>query len=55
MIFDQEVSKTESLKEVHGNTKVLVKALPGISIDGKGSVDIKEDQNTETEKMHCKI
>ncbi|XP_067033107.1 uncharacterized protein [Acropora muricata] len=55
LIFDQEVSKDESFKEVHGNMEVLVKALPGISIDGKGSVDIKEDQKKKTEKMHCKM
>ena len=55
LIFDQEVSKDESEKEVHGNMKVLVNALPGISIDGRGSVDITEDQKTKTEKMHCKM
>ena len=55
LIFDQEVSKDESEKEVHGNMEVLVKALPGISIDGRGSVDITEDQKKKTEKMHCKM
>ena len=55
LIFDQEVSKDESLKEVHGNMKVLVKTLPGISVDGRGSVDINEDQKKKTEKMHCKM
>ena len=55
LIFDQEVSKDESEKEVHGNMEVLVKSLPGISIDGRGSVDITEDQKKKTEKMHCKM
>ena len=55
LIFDQEVSKDESEKEVHGNMEVLVNALPGISIDGGGSVDITEDQKKKTEKMHCKM
>ena len=55
LIFDQEVSKDESEKEVHGNMEVLVKSLPGISIDGSGSVDITEDQKKKTEKMHCKM
>ena len=35
--------------------EVLVKSLPGISIDGRGSVDITEDQKKKTEKMHCKM
>lgn len=55
LIFDQEVSKDESLKEVHENMQVLVKSLLGISVDGKGSVNITEDQKKETEKMHCKM
>ena len=55
LIFEQEVSKDESEKEVHGNMEVLVKSLPGISIDGRGSVDITEDQKKKTEKMHCKM
>ena len=48
-IFDQEVSKDESLKEVHGSMELLVKSLPGIS------TDITEDQKKKTEKMHCKM
>lgn len=55
LIFDKEVSNDESEKEVHGNMEVLVNALPGISIDGRGSVDITEDQKKKTEKMHCKM
>ncbi|XP_067033103.1 uncharacterized protein [Acropora muricata] len=55
LIFDQEVSKGESFREVHGNMEVLVKALPSMSVDGKGSVGIKEDQKKKTEKMRCKM
>ena len=54
-IFDQEVSKDESLKEVHGNMEVLVNSLTGISTDGRGAVDVTEDQKKKTEKMHCKM
>ena len=52
-IFDQEVSKDESLKQVHGSMELLVKSLPGISIDGRG--DITKEQKKKTEKMHCKM
>jgi hypothetical protein len=55
MVFDKEVSKDESLKEVHGNMEVLVKSLPGISVDGRGSVDITEEQKKNTENMQCKM
>ncbi|XP_068713617.1 uncharacterized protein [Montipora foliosa] len=55
LIFDQEVSKDESLNEVHGNMEVLVKALPGVPIGGNGSVDMTEDQKKETKAMRCKM
>ena len=55
MIFDKEVSRDESKKEVHGNMEVLVKALPSMSIEGKGSVDINEEQKKNAEKMQCKM
>ena len=55
MVFDKEVSKDESLQEVHGNMEVLVKSLPGISIDGHGSVNITEGQKKNTENMKCKM
>ena len=49
LIFDQEVSKDESLKEVHGSMELLVKSLPGIS------AGITKDQKKKTEKMYCKM
>ncbi|XP_074607528.1 cytolytic toxin-alpha-like [Acropora palmata] len=55
LIFDQEVSEDESLRDVHGNMEVLVKALRTIRVDGDGTVDIKEDQRKKTEKMYCKM
>ena len=55
LIFDQEVSKDESLNEVHRNMEVLVKSLPGIPVDGSGSVDITEDQKKKAEKIQCKM
>ncbi|XP_028397352.1 uncharacterized protein LOC114521140 [Dendronephthya gigantea] len=55
MVFDKEVSKNESVKEVHGNMDVLVKSLAGISVDGHGSVDITEDQKKNSENMRCQM
>ena len=55
MVFDKEVSKDESLKEVHGNMEVLVKSLPGIAVDGHGAVDISEEQKKNTESLKCKM
>ena len=49
LIFDQEVSEDESLKEVHGSMELLVKSLPGIS------AGITKDQKKKTEKMYCKM
>jgi hypothetical protein len=55
MVFDKEVLKDESLKEVHGNMEVLVKFLPGVGVDGHGSVGITEEQKKNTENMRCKM
>ena len=55
MVFDKEVSKDESLKDVHGNMEVLVKSLPGLAVDGHGAVDITEEQKKNTENMQCKM
>ncbi|XP_028408061.1 uncharacterized protein LOC114530661 [Dendronephthya gigantea] len=55
MVFDKEVSKDETVKEVHGNMDVLVKSLPGITVDGHGSVNINETQKKNTENMRCKM
>ena len=55
LIFDQDVSKDEDLKEVHGNMEVLVKELPGVPLDENGSVDITEDQKKKTKAMSCKM
>ena len=55
LIFDQEVSKDECLDKVHGNMEILVNALPGVSIDGNGSLDITEDQEKKLKAMRCKM
>ena len=55
MVFDKNVSKDESLKEVHGNMEVLVQYLPGISVGVHGSVGITEEQKKITENMRCKM
>ena len=55
LVFDQEVSKDESLEEVHGNMEALVRALPGVSMDGNGSLGITEDQKKELKAMRCKM
>ncbi|XP_068714302.1 uncharacterized protein [Montipora foliosa] len=53
LIFDQEVSKDESLAEVHENMEVLVKALPDVSVDGNGFVNMSEEQKKKTKAMGC--
>ena len=52
-IFDQEVSKDESLEEVHENMEVLVKALPSVSVDRNGFVNMSEEQKKKTKAMGC--
>ncbi|XP_028407913.1 uncharacterized protein LOC114530544 [Dendronephthya gigantea] len=55
MVFDKEVSKDETLKEVHGNMEVLVQSLPGLSVGGHGTVSITEEQKKNAENMRCQM
>ena len=55
MIFEKDISKNESLKEACRHMEVVVKDLPGISVDEKGFIDVTEEQKKNIEKLRCKI
>ena len=50
-VFDKEISKDESLKDVDRNMEVFIKSVSGISVDG--SVNVREEQK-ENIYIHCK-
>ncbi|XP_073683617.1 neoverrucotoxin subunit alpha-like [Garra rufa] len=53
MVFDQMSSQDEKKQEIEGQLKVMVKKLPGFSIEGEGSVKMTEDEKRITENITC--
>ena len=52
-VFEKEISKDESLKDVDRNMEVFIKSVSGISVDG--SVDVTEEQKENIGNIHCKM
>ena len=53
LMLDREVSTDERVRDIEGNMKALVKALPGISkISGDAAVNLEEDKK-KVEKFTC--
>ncbi|KAI2654085.1 Stonustoxin subunit alpha [Labeo rohita] len=53
MVFDQMSSKDEKKQEIQGQLDVMVRKLPGFSIEGQGSVKMTEDEKKITENITC--
>ncbi|XP_048825982.1 interferon-induced very large GTPase 1-like [Brienomyrus brachyistius] len=54
-VFDREVSETEDQQNIKGNLQVMIKGLPKLSIDGKGSLKLTDTDKTTEEKLSCKF
>ncbi|XP_037837833.1 uncharacterized protein LOC108228238 [Kryptolebias marmoratus] len=54
-VFDKEVSENEQHQDIQGNMKVMIKKIPLISIEGEGSLEIKDKEQTKTETFSCKF
>ncbi|XP_044224384.1 stonustoxin subunit alpha-like, partial [Thunnus albacares] len=54
-VFDREVSDEESHQDIQGNMKVMIKKIPTITIDGKGSLKVKDEEKESVEKFSCKF
>ena len=55
IVFDRELSKDESLKEINGKMKALVETLPRAENRGNCPINITEEQKKTTENMRCKM
>uniref|UniRef100_A0A673H0J8 Verrucotoxin subunit beta-like n=2 Tax=Sinocyclocheilus rhinocerous TaxID=307959 RepID=A0A673H0J8_9TELE len=53
MVFDRTFSEEENKQDIEGDLNVMVKSIPRFSIKGKGSVNMKEDEKNEVEKIAC--
>ncbi|XP_030218531.1 neoverrucotoxin subunit alpha-like isoform X1 [Gadus morhua] len=54
-VFDQEVSENEHVQDIEGNLKVKINNIPGITIDGEGSLKMEGKEISDVDKFSCKF
>ncbi|KAM3603996.1 uncharacterized protein V6R79_005003 [Siganus canaliculatus] len=54
-VFDSEKSETEEHMDVEGNLKVVMKKIPLMSIEGKGSLNLSNKEKESVDKFSCKF
>ncbi|XP_078422178.1 verrucotoxin subunit beta-like [Cetorhinus maximus] len=52
-VFDQEVSSTETLQDIQGNLEVMIKIIPGIAVEGQASLEMTNEQKSDSHKFSC--
>merc|ERR1719495_1460919 len=55
MNFKNQLADGESEQNIKGTLKVAVEAIPGLSINGDGSVDIDESWNETLSKTYLRV
>ncbi|XP_048048301.1 cytolytic toxin-alpha-like isoform X3 [Megalobrama amblycephala] len=53
MVFDLMSSEGESKQEIEGKLNVMVKKIPGFSIEGEGSVKMTDGEKKTAENINC--
>ncbi|XP_067399205.1 stonustoxin subunit alpha-like [Emydura macquarii macquarii] len=54
-VFDQEVSSSESVREIEGNMKLMVEKIPKVSGEAEGSGEKRNKKKVKTENFSCKF
>ncbi|KAJ4919482.1 hypothetical protein JOQ06_022892 [Pogonophryne albipinna] len=54
-VFDREVSVNENHRDIQGNLKVMIKNIPHLSIEGEGSLKMKDKDKANVEKFSCRF
>ncbi|XP_034534585.1 uncharacterized protein LOC117809023 [Notolabrus celidotus] len=52
-VFDREVSQEEDHQDIEGNLKVLIEKIPGLAIDGEGSLKMEDEDKANVDKFSC--
>ncbi|XP_067865877.1 uncharacterized protein [Heterodontus francisci] len=52
-VFDQEVSSADSLQDIQGKLEVMIKIIPGISIEGEASLKMTDEEKSNAQKFSC--
>uniref|UniRef100_A0A672LN59 Fibronectin type-III domain-containing protein n=1 Tax=Sinocyclocheilus grahami TaxID=75366 RepID=A0A672LN59_SINGR len=53
MVFDRSFVEDENRQEIEGELNVMVKKIPGFSIEGQGAVEMKDEDKKKAEKITC--
>ncbi|XP_051743819.1 cytolytic toxin-alpha-like isoform X2 [Ctenopharyngodon idella] len=53
MVFDRTFSKDQNKQEIEGELNVMVKKIPAFSIEGKGDVQMTEDEKKRANNISC--
>ncbi|XP_044859102.1 verrucotoxin subunit beta-like [Mauremys mutica] len=54
-VFDQDVSSSENVQDIHGNLHVIIKMIPQVSIKGEGALKMDDTEKAQAEKLSCKF
>ncbi|XP_032903420.1 LOW QUALITY PROTEIN: stonustoxin subunit alpha-like [Amblyraja radiata] len=52
-VFDQVASSAENIQNIQGNMEVMIKCLLKIAIEGEASIEMTEEQSSQSEKYSC--
>ncbi|CAK6984454.1 verrucotoxin subunit beta-like, partial [Scomber scombrus] len=50
-VFDREVSEKENHQDIQGNLEVMIKKIPGLTIEGEGSLKMEDKDKANVEKF----
>ncbi|KAG1935903.1 stonustoxin subunit beta [Pimephales promelas] len=53
LVFDQMSAEDESKQDIEGNLNVMVKKIPGFTIEGEGSVKLTDEEKKTAENITC--
>ncbi|RXN09851.1 verrucotoxin subunit beta-like protein [Labeo rohita] len=53
MVFDRTFSEEENKQMIEGDLNVMVKKIPKFSIEGKGAINMTDDDKKVAEKIKC--
>ncbi|XP_028283137.1 uncharacterized protein LOC114449572 [Parambassis ranga] len=54
-VFDREVSEKEDRQDIEGNLKVVINKIPLLSVEGEGSLKMKDEDTAKVDKFSCRF
>ncbi|XP_050961134.1 verrucotoxin subunit beta [Labeo rohita] len=53
LVFDRSFAEDENKQEIEGELDIMVKKIPGFSIEGKGALKMTVEDNKKAENINC--